>query len=290
MKRLPVLTVVAFVCLLGVVAARPGAAGAAGATGLSGPDATRPQIACVNPDGTYALQSDGTLWTSGTKLARVDGCAGGDEQWVALAGGEWCNLALKSDGTLWTLGAPPAQVGTDSDWVAAASGHAHNLASKSDGSLWSWGANGSGQLGTGDTTSHAAPTQISGCADGNYNWVDVGCGSDYSVSLKSDGSLWSWGANTSGQLGLGDTAPRSAPTQVTGCAGGNNNWTAVACGDSFTVARKSDGSLWTWGDNSQGQLGVNDNGTRTTPVRVTGSPAATATGSSSPAATAASRP
>jgi alpha-tubulin suppressor-like RCC1 family protein len=219
----------------------------------------------------YALQSDGTLWlhNQAGQLVRVVGCPAGDDSWDALASGDWCDLALKNDGTLWSLGAL-TQIGSDTDWVAAASGYDHSAALKSTGTLWTWGANDSGQLGLGDTTARTAPTQITGCLAGDSNWVAVACGRTFSVALKSDGSLWSWGADSSGQLGLGGTPARTAPVRVTGCPGGDFNWVSVACGESFTVALKSDGSLWTWGDNSSGQLGQNDKTTRSSPTHVTG--------------------
>ena len=271
MKRLSLLAVVAVSCLFCLLAVGPGEAGAAaGSPGLARPDATRPQIAC-DYGAVYALQSDGTLWLDNqlNKLVRVVGCPAGDDSWGALASGDWCDLALKNDGTLWSLGAL-TQIGSDADWVSAASGYDHSAALKSTGTLWTWGANDSGQLGLGDTTARTAPTQITGCSGGDSNWVAVACGRTFSVGLKSDGSLWAWGADSSGELGLGDTAARTAPTRVTGCPGGDSNWVSVACGESFTVALKSDGSLWTWGANSWGQLGQNDTTTRTSPTHVVG--------------------
>ena len=238
--------------------------GEAGAAGLSQPDAARPQIACSGGTG-YVVASNGSLWSYGAYLSRLTGCADGDDNWVALAAGEDCGLALKSDGTLWNLGAPLTQVGTDADWVAAASGSGFNAALASDGTLYTWGANGDGQLGLGDTTTRATPTQISG-----YDWVAVGCGQNHMVAVKSDGSLWSWGDNTYGQLGLGDTVERKLPTQVSGCPGGDYNWASVACGPNDTVAVKHDGTLWAWGTNGTGQLGLGNTTPHTTPTQVTG--------------------
>ena len=77
------------------------------------------------------------------------------------------------------------------------------------------------------------------------------------MALESDGSLWAWGYNAYGQLGLGVTTPdKLIPTRV----GTDSDWTAVACGGWHTVALKSDGSLWAWGDNGSGQLGVGGTG------------------------------
>src|SRR5207244_1881582 len=62
------------------------------------------------------------------------------------------------------------------------------------------------------------------------------------------GTLWAWGSNFSGELGLGNVTNRSSPVQV----GGLTNWTQIAAGG---LGRKTDGTLWAWGDNASGQLG-----------------------------------
>ena len=96
------------------------------------------------------------------------------------------------------------------------------------------------------------------------DWTAVACGDYHSLAVKADGSLWSWGANSFGQLGLGDTDARTTPARV----GTDYDWIAVAGGDRHSLALKSDGSLWTWGVNAYGQLGVGDTATRLTPTRV----------------------
>ncbi len=94
----------------------------------------------------------------------------------------------------------------------------------------------------------------------------VACGGEHTVALKSDGSLWTWGRNDVGQLGLGTAdTDRHHPDQV----GTDNDWTAVAVARGcHTVALKSDGSLWAWGDNAQGQLGLGDTTQRSSPTQV----------------------
>lgn len=82
--------------------------------------------------------------------------------------------------------------------------------------------------------------------------------------VKDDGTLWVWGYNNYGQLGLGDISNRTIPTKV----GTDNDWKFVACGYYHTTAIKNDGSLWTWGHNVYGQLGLGDTANRRTPVRV----------------------
>ena len=77
---------------------------------------------------------------------------------------------------------------------------------------------------------------------------------DHSFALKRDGSLWAWGHNGVGQLGLGDVETRFEPTRV----GADSDWAAVAAGDDHSLALKRDGSLWAWGSNWSSKLGLDD--------------------------------
>jgi alpha-tubulin suppressor-like RCC1 family protein len=87
------------------------------------------------------------------------------------------------------------------------------------------------------------------------NWSSVSGGGYYTSAVKTDGTLWAWGANDNGQLGLGDTTTRNTPTQV----GTAVNWLSVSSGGYHTLAVKTDGSLWAWGANSAGQSGFGEN-------------------------------
>ena len=129
--------------------------------------------------------------------------------------------------------------------------------------LWTWGFNNNGQLGDNTTTTRLTPITTS---VGGTNWKQVACGYLHTAAIKTDGTLWTWGRNGTGQLGInlsGTATNRTTP--VTTFAGGNN-WKQVACGDSHTAAIKTDGTLWTWGSNDFGQLGINNVIGRSTPV------------------------
>ena len=126
--------------------------------------------------------------------------------------------------------------------------------------LWVWGDNNFGQLGVNDTTTRSTPVTT---LLGGTNWKSIACGSNHTVALKTDGTLWSWGVNNFGQLGVNNTGNRFTP--VTTLLGGTN-WKSIACGFSYTVALKTDGTLWSWGSNSYGQLGINNTTIRSTPV------------------------
>lgn len=86
---------------------------------------------------------------------------------------------------------------------------------------------------------------------GSFIKIARSTGASSSVGIKSDGSLWAWGSNSSGQLGDGTTVTKISPVQI----GTGTNWNFVASGFSHTIGIKSDGTIWAWGLNGNGQLG-----------------------------------
>jgi alpha-tubulin suppressor-like RCC1 family protein len=175
-------------------------------------------------------------------------------------------IARQTDGTLWAKGnntdstmgngnTTPSgafeQIGTDSNWTDNYSiGSSHALAIKTNGTLWAWGMNNN-QLGIGTlgTANIVLPTQV-GTDD---NWSQVVAGSDFSLGIKSDGTLYSWGSNNYGSLGTGvlpvnTTDYQLIPAQV----GTANNWLKVFTdGGSYCYAIKTNGTLWSWGGGNQ---------------------------------------
>lgn len=81
--------------------------------------------------------------------------------------------------------------------------------------------------------------------------ASLSAGTDFTLALRTDGTLWAWGLNTSGQLGDNSTTLRSAPVQITT----STLWTSIAAGTAFSTGMRSDGTIWTWGINGSGQLG-----------------------------------
>lgn len=183
--------------------------------------------------------------------------------WQHFSAGGSHSLAIKVDGTLWTWGDNyggflgdgteinrnvPTQIGSETNWLKIVSGTSYSVAIKANGTLWTWGINYNGQLGDGTTTHRNVPTQIGSQTD----WQSISAGSDHTFAIKSDGTLWAWGNNNLGQLGDGTTISKSIPTQI----GTANNWQNIeAAIGSHSLAIKTDGTLWAWGNNNQGQLG-----------------------------------
>jgi alpha-tubulin suppressor-like RCC1 family protein len=228
---------------------------------------------------SLTLRSDGTVWAWGfnshgqlgdgtTDDSNVPVQVSGLTDVVAVAAGSAHSMALKSDGTVWAWGSlsgsnVPVQVSGLTGVVAVASGGDHSLALKSDGTVWAWGFNSSGQLGDGTTTDRLTPVQVSGLTD----VVAIAGGGEHSLALRSDGTVWAWGFNFYGQLGDGTTTDRHTPVQTSSLTG---VVAVAASGQRHSLAVRSDGTAWSWGWNSSGQLGDGTTTDRHTPVQVSG--------------------
>ncbi len=220
------------------------------------------------------IKTNGTLWNfgnntygqlgDGTNVDRLQPTQiGAASNWSMVSAGSFHSLAIKSDGTLWAWGLnnrgqvgdgttvdknSPLQIGSASNWLAISAGGEHSMAIKTDGTLWAWGYNQYGQLGDGTVNQRTSPVQI-GTAS---NWASISAGSSHSLAIKTDGTLWSWGRNTSGQLGNGTVNPYNFnPLQV----GSANNWKKIAAAFLHSLAIRTNGTLWAWGRNMNGQLG-----------------------------------
>jgi len=178
---------------------------------------------------------------------------GGDNRWGQLG-----------DGTIITHRSTPVRIGTDNNWASVSSGGNHTIAIRTDGSLWAWGSNTQGQLGDGTMGAvnyRNTPTRIGT----DNNWAFVSAGFQHSVAIRTDGSLWVWGFNDQGQLGTGTTGGfLPVPVQVQA----GTAWASVAAGNLHSVAIRTDGSLWAWGNNGQGRLGDGTTTLRNAPVRI----------------------
>jgi alpha-tubulin suppressor-like RCC1 family protein len=235
-----------------------------------------------------AIKTDGTLWVWGTnnlgelgdntlnsKSSPVQTVAGGNN-WKLVYSGRYSKAAIKTDSTLWMWGhgnygqlgdgttvskSSPVQI-AGTNWKMVSAGVYFSAAIKTDGTLWSWGRNNYSQLGNGDNTNRSSPVQT---ISSGTNWKSMATGGYHSAAIKTDGTLWTWGRNTEGQLGDGTTTERNSPVQISG-----TTWKLLAAGKYCTAAIKTDGTLWTWGQAQQGLLGDGTTANKSSPVQIKG--------------------
>lgn len=244
---------------------------------------------------TLAVKSDGTLWgwgrNAGGNLALGDTVSrnspvqvGALTTWLKAAAGQYeTSLFRTADGKLYAAGSgyqgglglgnttnysSPVQVGALTHWADIATGSYNSFATTNDGKLYAWGYNFYGELGNGTyggATSVSSPIQVGSLT----NWSTVVAGVYAVAAIKTDGTLWAWGLNHLGKLGInvtpgGMSTNRSSPTQV----GALTTWDKVAWGNDACYAIKTDGTLWSWGGNTYGQCGYGTTTNYSSPVQV----------------------
>ena len=235
-----------------------------------------------------ALREDGTVWGWGdntsiqitpyrpelqatpfqvTDLPKV----------VAIATGAHHSLAVGEDGTVWGWGSTsegqfgpfiptinPVRVEGLSGMVAVTAGPSFSLALREDGTVWGLGRNTAGQLGwPRDFGIHTQPRQVPDLTGG----VALSAGSAHVLALREDGTVWAWGSNVHGQLGVETSVQsRHTPAPVPGLT----DVVAISAGREFSLALRSDGTVWAWGYNKTGELGDGTLTSRYTPAPVPG--------------------
>ncbi len=228
---------------------------------------------------TAALLGDGSVWCWGFNFYGQLGDGGwgeaGDRVFPvkaqlevpasAVSAGSAHTVALGADGKVYAWGGNsygqlgdgtktdstlPVQVLNISGVTAIESGSYHSLALTADGKVYAWGGNSYGQLGDGTVSDASSPVEVKGLAD----VAAISCGLNHSLALKSDGTLWAWGDNQSGQLGdggYGEGACSPVPVRTEGIS----SVAKMAGGALHSVAVMTDGTAYSWGGNSYGQLG-----------------------------------
>lgn len=221
----------------------------------------------------YGQLGDSTTLSKSAPIQTVSNTT----NWKQVGGNERNTIGLKTDGTLWVLGynfygtlgdnsttdksSPVQTIGAGTNWRQVACGLYHMAAIKTDGTLWCWGNNDNGQLGDNTIVVKSSPVQT--VALGN-NWMQIACGRNFTTALKTDGSLWCWGQNANGQLGDNTITNKSSPIQTVTFG---TNWKQISCGSFYASAIKTDGTLWIWGRNSYGNLGINAISHRSSPIQ-----------------------
>lgn len=293
-----------------------GSGSGGGTTPAPAPTASTVKAAVAGNNLTLAIKSTGAAYVWGENNWGQTGNGNlispqtsalpvaGNTTWKVVAAGGFHTLGIKSDGTLWAWGfnlngqlgdgtsgsssgqakyrPTPVQIGTGKDWVTVSAGDSHSIGIKGTTPvMMSWGQNTSGQLGLGTTTSGVPNTTdvnvptavtyallITGLAKLPYTdpqtkttpvWVSVSCGAAYTIGLWSDGRVFTWGDNSSGQLGQTVVQNPSVPTVITLPA--TPKALSIAAGAAHALVISSDRRLVAWGSNERGQLGNGLSGT-----------------------------
>ena len=188
-----------------------------------------------------------------------------------ISAGYYHGLFVDNTGTLWSWGdndygqlGDGTTIGRENprdileDVVALSAGGLHNLVLKDDGTLWAWGSDHYGQLGIQTEAERVATDMVPDLALMSNSpkqilddVIAVSSGGWHSMALRRDGTVWSWGRNDYGQLGIGSDNHQSEPMQIDGLS----DIVAITAGGWHSMALTSDGRVYVWGGNQHGQLG-----------------------------------
>ena len=271
------------------------------ANGTTTPDVSSPvqigsltdwSVICFQAERTiFAIKTDGTLWgwgdnakgqlgdgTTTTRSSPVQ--IGALTNWSLITAGAQQAHAIKTDGTLWGWGysnyvggvgdntltnrSSPVQIGALTTWSKVINALHGGHAIKTDGTLWGWGESRfEGRIGDGAKTVRSSPVQIGALTD----WADIAnCGRKSRVAVKTGGTLWGWGDGTERRIPWDNTTDYSSPIQV----GALTDWSKVfGRGEgNGGAAIKTDGTLWGWGRNNYGKIGLGNTTQYSSPVQV----------------------
>ena len=205
---------------------------------------------------------------------------GGFTDWCQASAGNFHSIAVRTNGTLWAWGngswgrmgdsstdnklSPVSVVGGFTDWCQVSAGNYHSAAVRTNGTLWAWGFNGFGGLGDNTTVNKSSPVSVVG---GFTDWCQASAGNYHSAAVRTNGTLWAWGNNGRGQLGDNTIVHKSSPVSV---VGGFTDWCQASVGRYHSVAVRTNGTIWAWGNNACGELGDNTIVNKSSPISVVG--------------------
>jgi alpha-tubulin suppressor-like RCC1 family protein len=217
---------------------------------------------------SIALKEDGSLWGWGGKCVpsnqddfkqfigsiAENASGGGEDSYLDASGGDINTLNQYND----CIGEDYLNIKTNSpvrldgitDIKSIATGFGHILVLKNDGTVWATGCNKYGQVGIGQVGNSDKNKEF-GKVLSLTNVVSLAAGYRHSLALKEDGTIWGWGHNTQGQLGLGDKGDITEPIQIKSLS----NIRSINAGHDFTLALDKNDVLWGMGESHYGVLG-----------------------------------
>jgi alpha-tubulin suppressor-like RCC1 family protein len=206
-----------------------------------------------------------------------------DERLYWSTGTDWYSIVTDNKAAAWSWGnndtgllgnntltcssSPVSVVGGFTDWCRVSAGSTHTLALRTNGTVWAWGCGSNGRLGDGTTVNKSSPVSVVG---GFTDWCQVSAGREHNIGLRQNGTAWTWGCNTFGQLGDGTVVSKLSPISV---IGGFTDWCQVSAGKSLnphSLGLRANGTLWSWGHNNLGRLGDGTTINKSSPVSVVG--------------------
>lgn len=225
---------------------------------------------------SVGLKPDGSIWGWGSGVnGTLNNTTDFDEyspvllsnlnSWQFIKNYYFNTFAIKTDGTLWSCGynlfgllgvgstsnivESLTQVGTASNWKYVVSSGSQSIGMKTDNSLWGWGQNDFYQVGNGSCCGNVlSPVLVSSATD----WKSIAVSrARSSFAIKTNGTIWGWGQNISGLLGISTITVRQAPTQLNS----DTDWRDMSVGFFHILVLKTNNTLWSWGENANGERG-----------------------------------
>jgi len=222
-------------------------------------------------------QIPGTTWSTDPKKLCSNSRTPGDKPGATFA--------IKTDGTMWGWGqnnswkwiqnpgptpgrSSPTLIPGGDNWDTVSVSTQSVLAVKTNGEMWAWGYNEYKQLGLNQPDSSTVYVDAMAQLPGDWatGYQKVSQGFTAAAAIKANGTLWTWGVASNGQLGHGNASSYSSPRQV----GTDTTWDRVCLQKYITMATKTDGTAWGWGRNQFGELGLNDRIGRSSPTQLAG--------------------
>ena len=231
-----------------------------------------------------ALDSEGNIWSWGNNREGQlgNGSKGEDVlvptkvtngiKYTQISADQHC-LALDEEGNIWSWGSNskgqlgngesgfdknvliPTKITNGTTYTSIVAGNSITLALDNEGNIWAWGDNDDGKLGNGESGYNENVVLIPTKITNETKYKQISAGFDHSLALDEEGNIWSWGGNSSGQLGNGKSGYSEnvlIPTKITN----GTKYTSIVAGNNTTLALDNDGNLWFCGSNTIGILGM----------------------------------